>query len=86
MPPDEQTPDVLLSELDDSGILRLTLNDVRRRNALSELMLTRLGTAFADASANAAVRVVVLAANGPAYCAGHDLKEMSPVNTRWRCC
>lgn len=71
------TPDILLSELQEGGVLRLTMNDVGRRNALSEAMLARLGTAFTDASANAAVRVVILAANGPAFCAGHDLKEMT---------
>lgn len=72
-----QASDLLLSDLDDHGILRLTLNDPRRRNALSEAMLTRLGAAFAAAGADAAVRVVVLAANGPAFCAGHDLKELT---------
>ena len=71
------TPDILLSELQEGGVLRLTMDDVGRRNALSEAMLARLGTAFTDASANAAVRVVILAANGPAFCAGHDLKEMT---------
>lgn len=69
--------DILLSDLDSHGVLRLTLNDMRRRNALSEAMLARLGAAFADAGGNAAVRVVVLAANGPAFCAGHDLKELT---------
>lgn len=69
--------DILLSDLDDLGILRLTLNDTRRRNALSETMLARLGDALAKAGADAAVRVVVLAANGPAFCAGHDLKELT---------
>ncbi len=69
--------DILLRELDDSGILRLTLNDVGRRNALSEAMLTALGTGFAEAGRDPLVRVIVLAANGPAYCAGHDLKEMT---------
>lgn len=77
MTPTTHKPDVLLSELDESGILRLTLNDVERRNALSESMLMRLGMAFTDASANPAIRVVILAANGPAFCAGHDLKEMT---------
>ena len=72
----QDTP-LLLSDLDDHGILRLTLNDVARRNALSEAMLNRLGAAFADAGRNRAVRVVVLAANGPAFCAGHDLKELT---------
>lgn len=68
---------ILLSHLDNHGILRLTLNDAQCRNALSEAMLTRLGMAFADAANNPAVRVVVLAANGPAFCAGHDLKELT---------
>ncbi len=69
--------DILLSDLDVDGILRLTLNDVSRRNALSEAMLAALRTAFADAGSDPKVRVIVLAANGPAFCAGHDLKEMT---------
>ncbi|THD82892.1 enoyl-CoA hydratase [Aliigemmobacter aestuarii] len=69
--------DLLLHDLDQDGILRLTLNDPRRRNALSEAMLGRLGAALAGAAADPAVRVIVLAANGPAFCAGHDLKELT---------
>jgi enoyl-CoA hydratase/carnithine racemase len=69
--------DILLRALDDDGILRLTLNDVPRRNALSEAMLAALAAAIGEAGANPAVRVMVLAANGPAFCAGHDLKEMT---------
>lgn len=72
-----QDSDILLSDLDADGILRLTLNDTRRRNALSEAMLNALGAAIAGAAANPAVRVVVLAAQGPAFCAGHDLKELT---------
>ncbi|MEN8683985.1 enoyl-CoA hydratase [Marivita sp.] len=71
------TTDILLSELGDDGVLRLTFNDVARRNALSEAMLGALGTAIADSGQNPAVRVIILAANGPAFCAGHDLKEMT---------
>lgn len=71
------TDQILLHDLSDDGILRLTLNDVKRRNALSEAMLAALGTAFVDAGRNPSVRVIVLAANGPAFCAGHDLKEMT---------
>jgi enoyl-CoA hydratase/carnithine racemase len=67
----------VLCELDDDGVLRLALNDTGRRNALSEAMLGQLGAAFAEASADPSVRVIVLAANGPAFCAGHDLKEMT---------
>lgn len=77
MPDSEADRDILHSEKDNHGVLRLTLNDVGRRNALSEAMLTRLATAFTEASADASVRVVVLAANGPAYSSGHDLKEMT---------
>jgi enoyl-CoA hydratase/carnithine racemase len=69
--------DILLRDLDGKGILRLTLNDPGRRNALSEAMLGALGSALAGAGSDPAVRVVVLAANGPAFCAGHDLKEMT---------
>ena len=69
--------DILLRDLSDDGILRLTLNDVKRRNALSEAMLGALAAAFGGAGDDPAVRVIVLAANGPAFCAGHDLKEMT---------
>lgn len=73
--------DLLLSDLDNKGVLRLTLNDVAQRNALSEAMLEQLGAAFAEASNNTKVRVIVLAANGPAFCAGHNLKEMTAGRT-----
>lgn len=72
-----QDSDILLSNVDDRGVLRLTLNDSRRRNALSEAMLAKLADAFATAGADPAVRVVILAATGPAFCAGHDLKELT---------
>ena len=72
-----QDRDILLHELDDDGVLRLTMNDAGRRNALSEAMLAALGTTFDEAGADSAVRVIILAANGPAFCAGHDLKEMT---------
>jgi enoyl-CoA hydratase/carnithine racemase len=68
---------ILLRDLDAYGILRLTLNDGARRNPLSEAMLAKLGTAFAEAGSDPAVRVIILAAKGPAFCAGHDLKEMT---------
>ena len=72
-----QKKEILLRDLDEDGILRLTLNDAGRRNALSEAMLEELGSAFAEAGSDPAVRVVILAANGPSFCAGHDLKEMT---------
>ncbi|MFT5742917.1 MAG: enoyl-CoA hydratase/carnithine racemase [Paracoccaceae bacterium] len=73
--------DILLRDLRDDGILRLTLNNVKRRNALSESMLGALGAAFGEAGNDPAVRVIILAANGPAFCAGHDLKELTAGRT-----
>ena len=72
-----QTSELLLSELDDDGIFRLTLNDPGRRNALSEAMLEQLGATFARVGSDPSVRVIILAAAGPAFSAGHDLKEMT---------
>jgi enoyl-CoA hydratase/carnithine racemase len=72
-----QTDAILLKQLSETGVLRLTLNDVARRNALSEAMLGTLGEALASAGQDPAVRVMVLAANGPAFSAGHDLKELT---------
>ena len=65
---------ILLEELYDNGVYRLTLNDSNRRNALSEEMMASLSESINKASTNNAVRVIVIAANGPAFCAGHDLK------------
>ena len=59
------------------GIARVTLDDPARRNALSMRMMTALSGAIADLGADAGVRVIVIAARGPAFCAGHDLKEMT---------
>ena len=59
-----------------SGVVRLTLNRPERRNALSEAMLTELGTALEKIAADRTARVVVLAAAGPVFCSGHDLGEM----------
>ncbi|MCV2875756.1 enoyl-CoA hydratase [Rhodobacteraceae bacterium XHP0102] len=69
--------DILQSARDTRGVLRLTLNDERRRNALSEAMLNRLLEAIRAAGDDPEVRVVILASKGPAFCAGHDLKELT---------
>src|SRR5277367_6616173 len=67
---------VLLRE-DKGGIAILTLNRPQARNSLSEAMLETLGEALTALAQERAVRVVILAANGPAFCAGHDLKEIT---------
>ena len=60
----------LSADLDNDGILRLTLNDPETRNSLSESMLNALGSTLDAAANDPAVRVVVLAAAGPVFCAG----------------
>lgn len=60
----------------DNGVQTLTLNRPAQYNALSEELLDALAAALDRAAADAAVRVVVLAAAGKAFCAGHDLKQM----------
>ena len=77
MPNAETDMDILQSEKDGNGVLRLTLNTPDKRNALSEAMLERLDAAFTQAASDKTVRVIILAANGPAFSAGHDLKEMT---------
>ena len=66
---------VLLSETK-GGIATLTLNRPKQYNALSEALLDELGVALERIAKDAEVRVVVIAGSGPAFCAGHDLKEM----------
>lgn len=61
---------------DDNGITTLTLNRPQARNALSQGMISALIDAFAAIATDDSVRVVILAGAGPAFCAGHDLKEM----------
>ena len=59
------------------GVLRLTLSDAATRNSLSEAMMAALTTALDAAATDKAVRVIVLAAEGPAFSSGHNLKEIS---------
>lgn len=54
----------------------LTLNRVDKRNALNRPLITAIGDAFRRAADDAAVRCVILAANGPVFCAGMDLGEL----------
>lgn len=59
------------------GVLRLTLTDAASRNSLSEAMMAALQSALDAAAADKAVRVIVLAAEGPAFSSGHNLKEIT---------
>lgn len=71
-----QAEPLVLSSTDARGVVTLTLNRPQAFNALSEGLLEALQAALDRVAADEAARVVVLAAHGRAFCAGHDLKEM----------
>ena len=68
---------ILLEEFIANGVYRLTLNDAKKRNALSEEMMAKLKSSLTDATDNKSIRVIIIAGNGPAFCSGHDLKQMT---------
>lgn len=68
---------ILLEEFIGNGVYRLTLNDAKKRNALSEEMMAKLKSSLTDATNNKSIRVIIIAGNGPAFCSGHDLKQMT---------
>lgn len=74
--PAASTAEPLLLRRDSQGITTLTLNRPQAYNALSEALLSALQAALEAIAQDASVRVVVLAGAGPAFCAGHDLKQM----------
>ena len=70
--------DALVPSARDGAVLTLTLNRPDARNALSEGLMAALQSALGDAADDKSIRAIIIAANGPAFCAGHDLKEMTP--------
>ncbi len=75
-PAADSATDVLIRHHIDQ-IAVLTLNRPAARNSLSEELLRALTDSLAAIAADTSIRAVVLAANGPAFCAGHDLKELT---------
>lgn len=70
----------MLLRHDAAGVATLTLNRPQARNALSVGLLAELQNALDAVADDNAIKVVVLAAKGPAFCAGHDLKEVMADN------
>ncbi len=68
--------DNLVLRSDQHGVACLTLNRPAARNALSSSLMRALEQALLAVQADSSIRVVVLAGAGPAFCAGHDLREM----------
>jgi enoyl-CoA hydratase/carnithine racemase len=62
---------------EDGGVLRVTLKNPARRNAIGPAMVNELLWAFADAADDAAVRSIVLTGAGDAFCAGGDFAQMT---------
>ena len=71
----EQT-EVLVKKYSENGITTLTLNQPERRNSLSMAMLEALSAELESVADDVDTRVVVIAAAGQVFCAGHDLREI----------
>lgn len=69
-------PEPVLLREDTDACVTLTLNRPSQFNALSEELLSALQEALSSIAEDASKTVVVIAANGKAFCAGHDLKQM----------
>ncbi|MDR3537400.1 MAG: enoyl-CoA hydratase [Acetobacteraceae bacterium] len=74
--------DPILLRRDVDGVAWLTLNRPATRNALSLGLMQALDDALLAIAEDAAIRVVVIGAAGPAFCAGHDLREIRTTPTR----
>lgn len=72
--PPANEPVLLRSDAD--GVATLTLNRPQARNALSQALMERMIAELDAIASDASVRVVVIAAAGPAFSAGHDLREL----------
>ncbi len=73
--------DIVLRD-DRDGISTVTLNRPDKFNALSGELMTKIEETLASIAADTSVRVVILSANGKAFSAGHDLKEMGSKTSR----
>ena len=73
---EDDLKNILHSEQTAEGVLRLTMNDQKNRNALSEALMNNLIEELTKAASNQSIRVIVIASNGPVFSAGHDLKEI----------
>jgi enoyl-CoA hydratase/carnithine racemase len=73
----EGSAPALLVDRPQAGVAVVTLNRPETRNSLSLAMIDALHTAVEDLTNDRVVAAVVLAASGPVFCAGHDLKELT---------
>ena len=69
--------DAILLRDDNKGVATLTLNSPKSLNALSDAMLAALQSQFDALADDRSIRAIILKGEGKAFCAGHDLKEMT---------
>lgn len=67
----------ILERHDTGAVTRLVMNAPERLNALSDEMLAALHTSLDEIANNRSVRAIIISGNGKAFCAGHDLKQMT---------
>lgn len=72
--------DLLLYEVDDAGVARLTLNRPEKRNALNGELVAALKDGLSRAASDPSVRVVALAGAGSDFCSGADLAELERIS------
>ena len=84
----EQTQE-LVHKYSENGITTLTLNQPEKKNSLSMAMLEALSEELAIIASDSETRVVVLAAHGNVFCAGHDsgkcVSSLIAMNSSWPC-
>ena len=68
---------IIIQNHSNEGVLRLVLNDLDSKNSLSEKMMNSLMDAISSASKEKSVKVIVIAANGNVFSAGHNLKDIT---------
>ena len=74
--------DLIIIENRKNGICKLTLNRPKSHNALSLQLLTDMKNALEKIKKNKNLRVLIIDANGPSFCSGHDLKEINSNNNK----
>ncbi len=74
---EDDLKNILHSEQTAEGVLRLTMNDQKNRNALSEAMMNNLIEELTKAASDKSIRVIIIASNGSVFSSGHDLKEIT---------
>ena len=77
---DNSQENILNAEILKKGILRLTLNDPKNKNALSTQMMESLISAIENASIDNGIRVIIIASQGNVFCSGHNLKEIKKLS------